>query len=200
LSGGEKSRLALALLVFRRPNLLLLDEPTNHLDLEMRQALAVALQEFAGAMVIVSHDRHLLRVSTDSLLLVHGGRAQEFDGSVDDYPAWLAAMPGDGQAAPERNGADSAAARKARKREEAEQRQRLAPLRKRVEHCEQELGALQAAIAALDARLADASLYEQDNSGLLREALDAQRSNRAAIAAAEERWLNACAELERQQP
>jgi ATP-binding cassette subfamily F protein 3 len=199
-SGGEKSRLALALLVFRRPNLLLLDEPTNHLDLEMRQALAVALQEFAGAMVIVSHDRHLLRVSTDSLLLVHGGRAQEFDGSVDDYPAWLAAMPGDGQAAPARNGADSAAARKARKREEAEQRQRLAPLRKRVEHCEQELGALQAAIAALDARLADASLYEQDNSGLLREALDAQRSNRAAIAAAEERWLNACAELERQQP
>jgi len=89
-SGGEKSRLALALICYQRPNLLLLDEPTNHLDLEMRQALAVALQEYSGAVVLVSHDRHLLKVNSDKLLLVANGRATEFQGSVDDYPKWLA--------------------------------------------------------------------------------------------------------------
>jgi len=89
-SGGEKSRLALALICYQRPNLLLLDEPTNHLDLEMRQALAVALQEYSGAVVLVSHDRHLLKVNSDKLILVANGRATEFQGSVDDYPKWLA--------------------------------------------------------------------------------------------------------------
>ena len=89
-SGGEKSRLALALLIYRRPNLLLLDEPTNHLDIEMRQALSLALQDYTGAMIIVSHDRHMLRVTTDRLLLVHGGKVDEFPGSLDDYPRWLA--------------------------------------------------------------------------------------------------------------
>lgn len=90
-SGGEKSRLALALICYQKPNLLLLDEPTNHLDLEMRQALAIALQNFTGAVVLVSHDRHLLKVNSDKLLLVAHGRASEFQGSVDDYPKWLAA-------------------------------------------------------------------------------------------------------------
>ncbi len=89
-SGGEKSRLVLALLVYQRPNLLLLDEPTNHLDLEMRQALATALQDFTGAMVLVSHDRHLLRVTSDRLVLVYGGKVEEFPDSLDDYPQWLA--------------------------------------------------------------------------------------------------------------
>ena len=88
-SGGEKSRLVLAMLVYQRPNLLLLDEPTNHLDLEMRQALATALQDFNGAMVIVSHDRHLLRVTCDQLLMVHDQRVEEFALSMDDYPKWL---------------------------------------------------------------------------------------------------------------
>ncbi len=114
-SGGEKARLVLALLVYQKPNLLLLDEPTNHLDLEMRLALAEALQDFAGAMVIVSHDRHLLRVTCDQLVLVHGGRVREFDGDLDDYPAWLAQQQRDAPAAPttEANGpAESAAERK----------------------------------------------------------------------------------------
>ncbi|MDZ7770896.1 MAG: ATP-binding cassette domain-containing protein [Woeseiaceae bacterium] len=127
-SGGEKSRLALALLVYQRPNLLLLDEPTNHLDLEMRQALAVALQEFDGAMVIVSHDRHLLRVSTDTLLLVHGGGVAEFDGSLDDYPAWLSAQSRGRRVTAASGGDGSAAGRKARKQLEAEKRRLLAPL------------------------------------------------------------------------
>jgi ATP-binding cassette, subfamily F, member 3 len=90
LSGGEKARLVLALIIRQRPNLLLLDEPTNHLDLDMRQALAEALQEFDGALVLVSHDRHLLRVTSDDLWLVDGGAVRPFDGDLDDYPAWLA--------------------------------------------------------------------------------------------------------------
>ncbi len=77
------------MLVYQRPNLLLLDEPTNHLDLEMRQALALALQEYSGAMLIVSHDRHLIRATCDSLLIVHNKCIEEFDGSLDDYPRWL---------------------------------------------------------------------------------------------------------------
>ncbi len=88
-SGGEKARLALALLIYQRPNLLLLDEPTNHLDLDMRLALSMALQEFKGAMVIVSHDRHMLKTVTDKLLLVDSGKAMEFDGDLDDYAVWL---------------------------------------------------------------------------------------------------------------
>src|SRR6202034_2604245 len=91
LSGGEKARLMLAIVTFRRPNLLLLDEPTNHLDLEMRQALAVALQDYAGAVILVSHDRHLLRTVADEFYVVHGGRVQPFDGDLADYAQWLGA-------------------------------------------------------------------------------------------------------------
>ena len=130
-SGGEKSRLVLALLIYRRPNLLLLDEPTNHLDLEMRQALATALQDFDGAMVIVSHDRHLLRVACDQLLLVHGGHVDEFRDELDAYPAWLSRHAG--QAIANARGAttvtesrDTAESRKTRKREEAERREAAA--------------------------------------------------------------------------
>ena len=86
LSGGEKARLALAMVVWQRPNLLVLDEPTNHLDLDMRHAMEVALQAYEGALVLVSHDRHLLRNTVEELLLVHDGRVQEFDGDLDDYP------------------------------------------------------------------------------------------------------------------
>ena len=91
-SGGEKSRLALALLIWNKPNLLLLDEPTNHLDLEMREALTLALNEYEGGVVPVSHDRHLLRTTADTLLLVADGKVAPFDGDLDDYAGWLAAQ------------------------------------------------------------------------------------------------------------
>ena len=140
-SGGEKSRLALALIVYQRPNLLLLDEPTNHLDLEMRQSLAVALQEYVGAMVLVSHDRHLLRVCCDQLLLVDSGAVSEFPGSLDDYPRWLAESARGGRARSKiwRRGATHRRARKQRKREEADQRNRIKPLRRKVQAAEREL-------------------------------------------------------------
>ncbi len=202
-SGGEKSRLALALLAYRRPNLLLLDEPTNHLDLEMRQALATALQDFEGAMVIVSHDRHLLRVATDTLLLVHEGRVEEFEGSLDDYPDWLAAAQRDvdertaGNGASAGNAARGAAARRARKQREAEKRRLLAPLRRRMQRCEREIESLQAEKSALEKRLGDTSLYVDDNKAALQDLLAEQARNRRALEEAELDWLRACDELEK---
>ena len=183
-SGGEKSRLALALIVYRRPNLLLLDEPTNHLDLEMRQALAQALQEFDGAMVIVSHDRHLLRVSTDELLLVHGGRVEPFTESLDDYPAWLsrAARANTGSqdapaGSPGRAGAGgaNAAERRARRRAEAARRQSLQPLRKRVAALEQRLDRLHHRGAEIERGLADPEIYADAHKARLQELLAEKR-------------------------
>ncbi len=196
-SGGEKSRLALALLVYRRPNLLLLDEPTNHLDIEMRQALAVALQDFEGAMMIVSHDRHLLRVCCDTLLLVHGGGVGEFDGSLDDYPRWLAEHDrGSTPEEPDDAGDHTAAARKERKRREAEQRQRLAPLRRQLQKAEAAMTELQARKTALETELADQTLYDDADSDRLTRLLAEQADVEKRLNAAEADWLAAGEELE----
>ena len=123
----------LAIVTFRRPNLLLLDEPTNHLDLEMRQALAVALQDYAGAVVVVSHDRHLLRTVADQFYVVHAGRVQPFDGDLEDYAQWLARRPARPMRATRRRAAgssrDSAEARRQRRREDAQRRAALSPLK-----------------------------------------------------------------------
>ncbi len=108
-SGGEKARLVLALVAYLRPNLMLLDEPTNHLDLEMRQALTLALQEYEGAVVLVSHDRHLLRTVADELYVVHAGRAEPFEGDLDDYARWLAETASSASSAASRQGAGSEA-------------------------------------------------------------------------------------------
>jgi ATP-binding cassette subfamily F protein 3 len=108
-SGGEKARLVLALVTFQRPNLLLLDEPTNHLDLEMRQALSVALQEYTGAVVLVSHDRHLLNTVADQFYVVHGGRAELFDGDLEDYARWLVEGSGSAESQQEHDQAAIAA-------------------------------------------------------------------------------------------
>jgi ATP-binding cassette subfamily F protein 3 len=195
-SGGEKSRLALALLVYRRPNLLLLDEPTNHLDLEMRQALAVALQDFAGAMVIVSHDRHLLRVATDQLLLVDGGAAAEFDGSLDDYRSWLAGRERQGEAASREAAPHGRAARQDRRRRDAADRQRLRDLNQRLRHAESALAETTRRNSELERALADPDLYQADNSDRLRRCLERQAENRSALERAEAAWLAASEELD----
>ncbi len=196
-SGGEKSRLALALLVYRRPNLLLLDEPTNHLDLEMRQALAQALQDFAGAMVLVSHDRYLLRVCCDELLLVHDGRVETFPLSLDEYPQWLAAQSRraaeDGAA---QDSPQSAAARKQQKREQAEQRKRLQPLRNRVNSAEQALEGAQLARSQLESRLADSQLYREDNKDTLKALLLEKAELDSRCERLEQDWLDASEALE----
>jgi ATP-binding cassette subfamily F protein 3 len=199
-SGGEKSRLVLALLVYQRPNLLLLDEPTNHLDLEMRQALATALQDFAGAMVLVSHDRHLLRVTSDRLVLVHAGRVEEFQDSLDDYPQWLTAQNRQSRLVPgNADGPGAAVLRKEKKRLEAEQRRQLQPLREKITKAETALAGMHARQHELEQHLAEPGLYRPENkselNALLREKADVDRESETL----EEEWLAACEQLEAQQ-
>ncbi len=193
-SGGEKSRLALALLIYQRPNLLLLDEPTNHLDLEMRQALASALQDFTGAMVIVSHDRHLLRVSTDELLMVHGGQVREFDGSLDDYPAWLSAQ----NRADPPNSSDEKTGinRKQAKRDAAAHRQALQPLKNKVAAAEKKLDQLHQHQQALEKQLSDNSLYEDANKEQLKKLLAEKAAIDQQCDEQEMLWMEASEALE----
>jgi ATP-binding cassette subfamily F protein 3 len=205
-SGGEKARLALALIVWQRPSLLLLDEPTNHLDLDMRLALSEALLGFGGALVLVSHDRHLLRVTCDTLLLVDAGRAEPFDGSLDDYPAWLAAraksMNGEPDASEPTstltpsNNADSASSRREQRRREAEQRARLQPIRRRVDKLEADVERLTARRHALERELADPALYTDDAKPRLLALLADKQGVDAELEQAEADWLDAAAELE----
>ena len=196
-SGGEKSRLALALLVYRKPNLLLLDEPTNHLDLEMRQALANALQDFPGAMVIVSHDRHLLRLTVDSLLLVYDGAVAEFDGSLEDYPNWMNEhQRGEKSTAGKSGNAGSAAAKKQKKRREAERRQQIAPLRKKLQSAEKEMARLGRIKLELQQSLSAADIYTEENKDRLADLLARQAINEAQLKSQEEAWLKASEDLE----
>ena len=192
-SGGEKARLALALLVWQRPNLLLLDEPTNHLDLEMRHALTLALQEYEGAIVLVSHDRHLLRTTADSLWLVADGAVRPFDGDLDDYRDWLRQRDAGADAA-----APVATARKQQKRDEAEARNRLyaqkRPLAQRLAKLERRMAELERERKPLGLWLADPLSYADKEAlqpALLREAVLRQELERA-----EEEWLALQSELE----
>ncbi|MEW5781907.1 MAG: ATP-binding cassette domain-containing protein [Pseudomonadota bacterium] len=182
-SGGEKARLALALMIRTQPNLLLLDEPTNHLDLEMREALTLALQETEAAVVLVSHDRHLLRTTVDELWLVADGKVQPFDGDLDDYAAWLAARRAAAKPASETKPATSQDARAAKKQQQAERRR----LEKEAERLENELAAWQAEKSALAARLGDPQLYA--DRALAAELARRDAELAAQIEAAEARWL-----------
>ncbi|MCW8908903.1 MAG: ATP-binding cassette domain-containing protein [Sedimenticola sp.] len=198
-SGGEKARLVLALLVYQRPNLLLLDEPTNHLDLEMRHSLGQALQDFEGAMVVVSHDRHLLRTTTDQLLLVHDGTVNEFKGDLDEYPRWLSDNRSNQQrqekAAAEESD-NSANARKERKRAEAEQRKQLQPLRRAMAQHEKRLEQLTAEQQALESALADPGLYEPEQKEQLKQRLADKSRLSQQLEQTEAEWLEACEALE----
>ena len=199
-SGGEKSRLVLALLVYQRPNLLLLDEPTNHLDLEMRQALALALQNFAGAMVLVSHDRHLLRVTSDRLVLVHDGRVDDFPLSLDEYPQWLAEQSRRGRVSQrECSTANSAAARKKKRRLQAEQRKQLQPLRDKVSDAETALEILHARQSELERSLAEPGLYNEENKVRMKALLLEKAEVDRQCENAESEWLEVSEQLERAQ-
>ena len=195
-SGGEKARLALALVAWRRPNLLLLDEPTNHLDLEMRQALAMALQEYTGAVVMVSHDRHLLSSVTDRFLLVDGGRVEEFDGDLDDYARWLA-RSGAAAIAPATAAAKPAKAaepRPAAKPPAA--RRNPSALRSRLSRVEKRMGELAQQAKALDEQLSDPALYGAAERKRQLE-LTAERARVAQeTGEVETEWLEISEELE----
>ena len=198
-SGGEKARLVLALIVWQRPNLLLLDEPTNHLDLDMRQALTEALIDFEGALVVVSHDRHLIRSTTDDLYLVHDRKVEPFDGDLEDYQQWLtdvqrqnsAAESGDKPAS-----TNNAQARKDQKRREAELRTQTQPLRKKIAQYEQQMEKLAEALAKVEARLSDSELYDQSRKAELTECLQQQAKLKGEQEEAEMAWLDTQEQLE----
>jgi ATP-binding cassette, subfamily F, member 3 len=196
-SGGEKARLVLALVTYLRPNLLLLDEPTNHLDLEMRQALAVALQDYAGAVVLVSHDRHLLRTVVDEFYIVHEGRARVFDGDLEDYAKWLAAADRAVSSPAERK-LETSESRRQRKRQQADERNRLSPLRAAIARCEGELERLARERSRVQAQLAAPQIYADSARERLAQLLDEQARLALATDKAEGAWLECTEQLEQQ--
>ncbi|EGU29691.1 ABC transporter ATP-binding protein [Vibrio ichthyoenteri ATCC 700023] len=200
-SGGEKARLVLALLVWQKPNLLLLDEPTNHLDLDMRQALTFALQTFEGAMVIVSHDRYLLRATTDDLYLVHDRQVAPFNGDLTDYYKWLTEQQKverrEAQAEqPVKDNQNSAAAKKEQKRREAEFRTLTAPIRKKLTKLEEAMDKFGQVIAQAEEQLSDNSLYDAENKAKLTQVLAQQASGKSDLEETEMEWMALQEELE----
>ncbi|HEX4885193.1 MAG TPA: ATP-binding cassette domain-containing protein [Casimicrobiaceae bacterium] len=201
-SGGEKARLVLALIVRARPQLLILDEPTNHLDIEMREALAEALQDYGGALVVVAHDRHLLAATTDAFWLVQGGTVEPFPGDLDDYRDWvLSAARTRATDVQARGEAPATPDRRAQKREEAQARQRRADARKphlaKQAKLEAALAALSAEKAALDAWLASTEAYADDAKERLKASLARQGELTWTLAKLETEWLEIAETLER---
>ncbi|MET0534735.1 MAG: ATP-binding cassette domain-containing protein, partial [Steroidobacter sp.] len=195
-SGGEKARLVLALVSYLRPNLLLLDEPTNHLDLEMRQALAIALQDYEAAVVLVSHDRHLLRAVADELVLVDQGRAVPFDGDLDDYAKWFTTREEAETTEESSPTALSAEQKKQRKREEAERRIRLSPLKAEISRLEKQLERLEKERASVETSLADPEIYNPASKQKLQELLQKQTQLKRDISNTETDWLTATEKLD----
>lgn len=195
-SGGEKARLALALIAWSKPNLLLLDEPTNHLDLEMRQALSMALQDFSGALLLVSHDRYLIKSTVDELYLVAEGHVQEFAGDLDDYSKWLNDYRL--RQHPNNDGVTSPVKidRRAQRQASAALRKQLAPLRKQANLLEKQLDNIQKELQILETILADNCLYEPQQKDLLKQHLSQQASLLKKQTELEETWLNNLEELE----
>lgn len=199
LSGGEKARLLLGLSTFHKPNLLILDEPTNHLDVDSRQALIHALAEFNGAVILISHDRHLIEASADRLWLVRNGTVEVYEGDIDGYRDMLLAERGAGRPARRRKVA-AAGLRPGRvdqRRAAAEQRQALAPYKRKVEQLEGQMDALQKKISRLDEKLADPDFYTSAPEAAKEAGIDRGRLAQQ-LAEAEDRWLNASETLEKQ--
>ena len=194
-SGGEKARLALAIIVWLKPNLLLLDEPTNHLDLEMRHALTMALQDFAGAVVLISHDRHLIRNTVDELLLVNAEEVAPFAGDLDSYTHWLLSHLRDkGEQTSSAPG--PAIQRKQQRREGAEIRQQLRPLKKALSEAELRMNKLDVAVSDIENRLADPAIYQPEHKEALQSLLFEQSQLKQQREAVEIQWLELAEQLE----
>lgn len=186
-SGGEKARLALALLIRQRPNLLLLDEPTNHLDLEMRQALTLALQEFDGALLLVSHDRYLMNNAVDDFMLVKDGKLSHFAGDLHEYERLIQQIDTPLQTSAATG--DTVQDKKLARQQAAAQRQKLKPLKQKLEKVERALEKRQQRCQALEALLADSALYEEAQKPRLHGLLQEKGALDAELAALEEEWL-----------
>ncbi|MBD3670119.1 MAG: ATP-binding cassette domain-containing protein [Gammaproteobacteria bacterium] len=195
-SGGEKARLVLALIVYQRPNLLLLDEPTNHLDIEMRHALSLALQDYEGAMVVVSHDRHLMRTISDELWLVSDGRLEAFKGDLDEYRDWLLNKKRAAEISARPAGESAGQSKKEKRQQQAQQRKQLQPLRNQVKRLEQRLEELNSKRQEMETLLADNTLYESSNKDRLTQLLGEKGNLDQELHAVEEEWLERQDELE----
>lgn len=206
-SGGERARLALALIVWQRPNVLILDEPTNHLDLDMRHALTMALQDFEGAVVLVSHERQLIASVCDELILVHAGNSRDFDGDLHDYADWLRQARNDlmkqGQqpAAPVQSKVEaqpviSKLDKEARRKEAAKRREQTRPIRKNIEKLESQIGRLQPRLAEIEIALGDSSIYDAARKDELLKLMNEQTELKQQLEQAEEQMLGLMMELE----
>ncbi len=200
-SGGEKARLVLALIVWQKPNLLLLDEPTNHLDLDMRTALTFALQSFEGAMVIVSHDRFLLRATTDDFYLVDNGTVTAFQGDLDDYHQWLNEQQKkekrqEQAQTPKISNNQSQADKKEQKRLEAEFRKQTAPIRKEITNLETKFTQFSAILSGIENTLAEPELYQSENKDKLTQLLREQAQAKGSLEEVELRWMELQEQLE----
>ncbi|NNF17276.1 MAG: ATP-binding cassette domain-containing protein, partial [Gammaproteobacteria bacterium] len=201
-SGGEKARLVLALMIRQGPNLLLLDEPTNHLDLEMRQALSIALIGYTGALVVISHDRHLLRSVCDELLIVHDGAVDRFTHSLDDYPKWLSEREQRINEATQKwqVQADKQPTKKELRQEQAQRRRRLKPLSDRVKSVERKLARSHAKLSDLDSQLADEAIYtDAGRKDELKQLIKDQAAVKSGIEQLELEWLEASEQLDQAQ-
>ena len=207
-SGGERARLALALIVWQRPNVLILDEPTNHLDLDMRHALTMALTDFEGAVVLVSHERQLVASVCDELILVHGGESREFDGDLVAYADWLRQARiemikngGKQPAAPVRSKVEvkptiSKLDKEGQRKEAARQRELSRPIRKNIEKNEAQIAKMQPRLAEIEVLLTNTALYEANRKNDLLKLMDEQAESKAKLAQAEEQMLGLMMELE----
>lgn len=202
-SGGEKARLALAVLVWQRPNLLLLDEPTNHLDLQMRDALTHALQDFVGAIVIISHDRYLLRACCDEFLWIHDGQVQTLEGDLDDYRQMLLSvergvLPSDSsdESKRESNTIKSTNSKHAQRKRSAAKRAELKPLTQALRQVEKRLDRLTRKEADYAAELSDEKWYQEPNKSELQDLLRQHADTKQALAEAEEEWLSLSEQIE----
>ncbi|ASY68261.1 ABC transporter ATP-binding protein uup [Sinorhizobium fredii CCBAU 83666] len=195
LSGGEKARLLMGLAAFDQPNLLILDEPTNHLDIDSRNALITALNDYSGAVILISHDRHLIEATADRLWLVRDGTVTSYDGDLDDYRSVIVGSPKAKDEKLRTNGSDDGLSKADQRKANADKRASLAPLRKKINEIESLTGKLEKLIQALDAELADPTLYEKAPAKAAQRAKE--RSDAAAkLAEAEEQWLELSAEYE----
>ena len=197
-SGGEKARLVLATIAWQKPNLLLLDEPTNHLDIEMRHALTLALQEFSGAILIISHDRHLLRNTVDNFLLVADNQVQEYKGDLSEYQKFITEKSQSASTSKEMESSDTPAksGKKNERQKSADIRKKLNPLKNRIKKLEANMEGLHQKLSEIETQLADSAIYEENAKEKLQALLQEQRTLQASAETAEEEWLTATEELE----
>jgi ATP-binding cassette subfamily F protein 3 len=194
-SGGEKARVALALIVWQKPNLLLLDEPTNHLDLEMRHALTMALQSYEGALVVISHDRHLLRNTVDEFYLVAEGVVGEFKGDLKDYQNWLKNFVRD-VSPTDSPVIESTQDKKANRQKAAQDRHKLAPVTKKIRQLEVLIAQLEGQLKEVENQLSDETIYKDDKKRVLTDALENQADIKQQLKNCEEQWLESQEQLE----